>query len=140
MSANFLVSPLLTRGVLAVQSLYYLITGLWPLFSIGTFQAVTGPKRDLWLVKTVGVLVSVIGAVLAVAAWRPTELGISRLLAIGASLGLSGIDIVYVSKGRIPKIYLLDALLELKLAGLLIASWIYKRRMQNELIENIVTE
>jgi hypothetical protein len=35
------------------------MTGLWPLVSIGTFQQVTGPKTDLWLVKTVGVLIAV---------------------------------------------------------------------------------
>ena len=30
----------------SVQGLYCLITGVWPLVSIDTFQAVTGPKTD----------------------------------------------------------------------------------------------
>src|SRR5438270_11614006 len=40
-----------------VQGVYYLLTGVWPLVSIDTFQMVTGPKTDLWLVQTVGALI-----------------------------------------------------------------------------------
>ena len=43
------------------QGLFYFLTGVWALVSIDTFQKVTGPKTDLWLVKTVGVLFRVIG-------------------------------------------------------------------------------
>jgi len=44
------------------QGVYFLLTGIWPLLSMRTFEAVTGPKVDRWLVKTVGVLVAVIGS------------------------------------------------------------------------------
>ena len=45
-----------------IQGLYYVVTGVWPLVSTcGTFEAVTGNKVDDWLVKTVGVLIIVIG-------------------------------------------------------------------------------
>jgi hypothetical protein len=98
-----------------VQAVYYLVTGVWPLVSMYTFQLVTGPKTDLWLVKTVGVLVTVIGAVLLVAAFRRQTILEIRLLAIGSAAGLTGIDLIYVSLGRIPPIYLLDALAELSL-------------------------
>jgi hypothetical protein len=57
-------------SVALVQGLYFLMTGLWPLVSIGTFQQVTGPKINLWLVNTVGVLVAVIGAALILAGVR----------------------------------------------------------------------
>lgn len=40
---------------------FMLATGMWPLLSIKSFQAVTGPKEDLWLVKTVGCLLTVAG-------------------------------------------------------------------------------
>jgi 8-oxo-dGTP pyrophosphatase MutT (NUDIX family) len=46
---------------------FYLLTGIWPLLHIQSFQSVTGPKTDLWLVKTAGVLITVIGAVLMMA-------------------------------------------------------------------------
>jgi hypothetical protein len=48
-----------------------------------------------------------------------------RLLGIGAALSLATIDVVYVSAGRISKIYLLDAVTE---AGLAVAWALAKRR------------
>src|SRR5438552_13699655 len=99
------------------QGLYYLATGVWALVSIRTFEAVTGPKTDRWLVKTVGVLVSVIGAVLALAGWRRRVAPESALLAAGSAAGLATIDTVYATKGRISKIYLLDAVAEVALVA-----------------------
>ena len=101
------------------QGLYYLVTGIWPLVSIGTFQKVTGPKVDLWLVKTTGVLITAIGLVLTRAGLRERVPDEVPLLAVCSAVGLSGIDVVYTARGRISPIYLLDALAEL----LLIAGW-----------------
>ena len=100
------------------QGLFYVLTGLWPLLSIRTFQMVTGPKTDLWLVKTVGVLVAVIGGVLLNASRRPLPPE-APLLAVGSAAGLTAIDVVYVARRRISRIYLLDALAETAL----IAAW-----------------
>jgi hypothetical protein len=99
------------------QGLFYLATGIWPLVSISSFQSVTGPKTDLWLVKTAGVLITVIGGVLVLAGMRRRVTPEISLLAIGSAAGLTGIDLVYVAKRRIPPIYLLDALVELGLIG-----------------------
>lgn len=90
------------------------------LASLRTGQRVTGPKTDLWLVKTVGVLIAVIGGVLIVAGWRSPMPLEALLLAVGSALALTGIDVVYVARGRIATIYLWDALAEL----VLVASWI----------------
>ncbi|MCZ7572128.1 MAG: hypothetical protein M5U01_26555 [Ardenticatenaceae bacterium] len=90
------------------QGIFYLITGLWPLVNIRTFQMVTGAKTDLWLVRTVGVLITVIGAVLTVAGLRRNITPASLLLAAGSAAGLTGIDIVYVARGRIARVYLLE--------------------------------
>jgi hypothetical protein len=99
-----------------VQGVFYAATGLWALVDLDSFMAVTGPKTDRWLVKTVGILVTVIGAVLLFA-WRrgavPAEV---VLLAAGSALSLAAIDLVYVSSGTIPPIYLLDAVAEVGLA------------------------
>ena len=113
----------LMRIAASVQGAFYLGTGLWSLVSIETFQMVTGPKTDLWLVKTVGMLVIVSGAVLLLAARRrnfPPEI---VLLAAGSAVGLAAIDATYVSIGRISPIYLLDALAEAVLAAAWIAAW-----------------
>ena len=72
------------------QGVVYLATGLWPLISIRTFERVTGPKVDRWLVKTVGVLVTVIGAVLLVAGRRRAVSDDLVLVAAGSAAGLAG--------------------------------------------------
>ena len=121
---------LLWRYVAVAHACYYIITGLWPLFSIGTFQKVTGPKTDTWLVKTAGVLITVIGAVIGMAARPPSGEPQPEIatLAVGSALGLAGIDVVYVAKGRIRPVYLLDAVAEVLLAG----AWLTAVQMSRE--------
>jgi hypothetical protein len=101
-----------------IQGVFYVLTGVWPLIDIVSFQVVTGPKVDLWLVRTVGVLVTVIGAVL-LSAFRSRRINREiLLLAVGSALGLAAIDLVYALSGRISAIYLADAAAEIALAGL----------------------
>jgi NADH:ubiquinone oxidoreductase subunit K len=98
-----------------VQGVFYAATGLWALVDLDSFMAVTGPKTDHWLVKTVGILVTVIGAVLLLA-WRRGAVPIEVVfLAVGSALSLAAIDVVYVSNGTIAPIYLLDAAAEVGL-------------------------
>ena len=56
--------------ILTFQSAYYILTGLWPLVHFASFELVTGPKTDDWLVRMVGLLVVLIGVTLAVAEAR----------------------------------------------------------------------
>lgn len=109
----------------AIQGVFYVATGVWGLVDLSSFQAVTGPKTDLWLVRTVSVLVVTIGAVLLLAAARlrvPFELAV---LAIGAALGLAAIDVVHATSDVISDVYLLDAIAEVALAALWIgALWL----------------
>ena len=102
------------------QGIFYLVTGVWPLVSIRSFEMVTGPKTDRWLVKTAGVLIAVVGAALTLAGARRSMTPELRLLAVGSALGLTGIDLVYVRRGRISRVYLLDAIAELAL----VAAWL----------------
>jgi hypothetical protein len=80
-----------------------------------SFEWITGPKTDKWLVKTVGVLVAAIGGSLMVAARGHTVSRESQLLAAASAAGLSLIDITYVAKSRIAPVYLLDAISEVAL-------------------------
>src|SRR3954454_13702711 len=104
-----------------IQAGYFLITGIWPLVSMRTFMTVTGPKTDVWLVKTVGLLVGVLGAVIGLAAWRGRITVEIVLLAVGCAAALTAIDVVYVVKRVIGRIYLTDAVAEV----ILIAAWIW---------------
>ena len=107
------------------QGLFYVATGVWPLIDIVSFQVVTGPKTDLWLVRTVGVLVTVVGAVL-IAAWRSRRvIPEIVMLAVGSALGLAAIDLRYALAGRISAVYLADAAVEIALS---LAWWIGWRR------------
>jgi hypothetical protein len=92
-----------------VQGGYYLVFGLWSLVDISSFQALTGPKHDLWLVKTVGLLLVVCAAALLSAAFRKDIRLESVIIGGGAALALAAIDVIYVSTGVISPIYLLDA-------------------------------
>ena len=112
------MSERLTTLLARVQGWFYLLTGLWAIVDLDSFQRVTGPKTDLWLVKTVGVLVVVIGATLLAAARERRYGAPIVLLAVGSALGLAGIDLVYALGGRISRIYLLDAAAEIGLAVL----------------------
>ena len=68
-----------SRRTATLQAAYFLVSGLWPIVSRPTFEAVTGPKTDYWLVRTVGGLACVIGTTLGVASYRNR---VSRELAV----------------------------------------------------------
>src|SRR5687767_9483846 len=80
-----------------------------------SFLAVTGPKTDLWLVDTVGVLVLAVGVTLLVAAARRRVTFETRVLAVTSALGLAAIDVVFSLNGTIRAVYLLDAVAEIAL-------------------------
>jgi hypothetical protein len=94
-------------------------TGVLPFVSRRAFEAATGPKREWWLVQTVGALVTVIGgALLAGTARRATPPELVGT-ATGSAAALAAIDVVYVAKRRISPAYLVDAAAQLALlAGL----------------------
>lgn len=103
-----------------VQGIYFFVFGIWPIFSMSTFLKITGPKIDLWLVKTVGLILTVIGAVLIVAQANGEVNTSIIVLAIGSAFSLTAIEFVYVAKRVISPIYLGDAVVEL----FLIVWWI----------------
>jgi hypothetical protein len=109
----------LAESLLLAQGSYYAISGLWPLVSMRTFLSVTGPKTDLWLVKTVGLLVLAIGMTLLAAAWRGTLQPEIVMLAVGSAVALIAVDVVYSVKRVISYVYLADAAAE----GSLIWLW-----------------
>ena len=106
------------RRVLLAQSVYYVTTGPLPFVSRRAFEAVTGPKREWWLVQTVGALITVIGVSVASATMRRRVTPEVLALAAGSAAALAAVDVVYVARRRISPAYLLDAALEL---GLLVA-------------------
>ncbi|MFZ5907070.1 MAG: hypothetical protein ACOYVJ_06625 [Nitrospirota bacterium] len=102
------------------QGAYYSIMGLWGVLNLRTFLKVTGYKTDYWLVKTVGLMLVVIGLALITGGIRKNITPELAVLGAGTACALMGIDIYYVSVKRISRIYLLDAVIEM----FLIMAWI----------------
>jgi hypothetical protein len=107
------------RRIAVAQAAYYLPTAIAPFLSRRRFEAVTGRKREWWLVITVSTLVGAIGSVLAMAGLRhdravPGEL---QLLGGASAAGLAAVDVVYVARRRISPVYLIDGAFQLALAA-----------------------
>jgi hypothetical protein len=112
-----------TLTILLAQGAFYIATGLWSVVSRSTFERVTGPKSDYWLVRMVGLLAMVIGAALLAAALRGNIDAATWILALGSAAAFAAIDVVYATAGRISRIYLLDALVEVALLVALTIGW-----------------
>ena len=101
------------------QAAYYIVTGIWPLLSRRSFEAVTGRKRDFWLVQTLGLLIAAVGSALLVSSSREKLSPEAVALGVGSAAALGGAGAVFALRGRVSTIYLADAGLE----ALLIAAW-----------------
>lgn len=100
------------------QGVYYLVSGIWPILDMNSFIAVTGPKTDLWLVRTVAVLIFFMGAGLLAAGIKKQVNFSIIIIAAGAAFGLLMIDVIYVFLNVISPVYLLDAVVELIILAL----------------------
>src|SRR4051812_3421714 len=106
--------------VAAAQAGYNLVTGMAPFLSRRAFEAVTGRKREWWLVLTVAATVNVIGVSLGRAAASGRVTPEIRLLGAGSAASLATIDVTYVLKRRIAPTYLLDAAVQCAI----VAAWV----------------
>ncbi|MBW3544542.1 MAG: hypothetical protein KY428_02895 [Bacteroidetes bacterium] len=110
-----------------LQGIYWSVTGLWPMIHLSSFLWVTGPKKDIWLLYTVAVLILVVGLVLLLTGLRRRVTGEIKGLGIGSALGLIFIDVYYSLQDVISNIYQYDALTE---AGIILLwLWAGKRGM-----------
>jgi hypothetical protein len=107
--------------LLIVQTIYYFLTGIWPILSIRTFFAVTGPKNDVWLVKTVGAIVTAISLAFGYAAAVGRISPEIKVLAITCGIAFIAIDTYYVACKNISKVYVVDAVIHMALVLL----WIF---------------
>jgi hypothetical protein len=97
--------------------------------NIYSFELISGPKTDDWLVKMVGLLAASIGLALLVAARRGRPSAEAIVLGVASALSFMAIDVFYVLNGTLLEVYLLDALLEICLVVLLLGgAWVGRRR------------
>ena len=99
------------------QATGYVATGLWPIIDISSIERVTGPKRDDWLVRTVGGLAVAFGAGLAL---RADDARAARPFGVASASAFLAADLIGVASGRLRRIYLADAAAE----AVILAGWI----------------
>lgn len=106
--------------LLWIQGGYFFITGVWPLVHIYSFMVISGPKNDIWLVRTVGLLITSISlGLLSSAILKKVDVPVI-IIAFGSALSLLFVDLFYVYKNVIAKTYLGDAFVEV----LILISWL----------------
>lgn len=112
-----MISP---RAVAAAHAAYYVCTGLWSILHRRSFEAVSGPKREYWLVRTVGALATAVGAALgaAVLTRRRRE---GAVLAIGSGVAFVASDLQAARASS--RVYLGDALLHAVLLPAWLRTW-----------------
>jgi hypothetical protein len=81
------------RVVAGAHAGYLVATGVWPLVHRGSFEAVTGRKRDFWLVRVVGGLVAVTGIALGLSVLRGRRSPEAQALAAGSAAVFSVADV-----------------------------------------------
>jgi hypothetical protein len=102
------------RIILAIQTIYYCTTALWALVDIQSFIMITGPKTDIWLVKTVTVLLLAVTLCFITQLMSPGPGSWAvMVLAMCCCLSLAGIDIYYSLKDVIQPVYLIDSIVQL---------------------------
>lgn len=116
-----MAAPKIYKALLWIQGLYTLLTALWGLIDIDSFMAVTGPKNDIWLVKTVSTILLAIAVTLLSYIYVKTDPLPAILLGFYTSAGLAAIDFYYSGRAVISPIYALDGIAEVIFA----VAWIY---------------
>lgn len=107
--------------VALVHGLLYVTSGLWPVVHLKSFEAVTGRKRDRWLVRTTGALIAAIGSALVVGAFEGRRNRTVKTLGIASAATLGGASVYFTARGDVPPIYLGDAVMEAALIGAWVA-------------------
>jgi hypothetical protein len=102
---------------LALQGAYYVGAGLWPIADMDSFELVTGPKTDRWLVQTVGLLAASIGTALLHGRHAVRRGSPVRTLALTSALSFAAVGLWHGLRGRISAVYVADAVIELCIAA-----------------------
>jgi hypothetical protein len=101
------------RVLLWTQSIYTFITAIWPILDIESFMIVTGPKTDIWLVKTVGALLIPVSLTLASYLFIKTNLKPAAILGGLSAAVFITIDFYYPLTDVISNVYMLDGILQI---------------------------
>lgn len=121
----------LFRVLVFAQSTYLFVTAMWALLHIESFMRVTGPKTDIWLVKTVGALLLPIAACLATYLFIKVDRRPAFVLGCLTALAFISVDFYYALNDVISDIYLADGVVEI----IFFVTWIYIARKRYKVLK-----
>jgi hypothetical protein len=104
--------PHLLYALGCIHALYFMGIGLWPVVDINSFMYFTGHKTDIWVVKALGLLMTIIGLTLISAIIRNKLIMELIMLIVFSAIALAGVEFYYGWNDMISEIYLLDAAAE----------------------------
>lgn len=112
-----------------IQGIYFMITLIWPVIDIESFMVVTGPKVDIWLVKTVSALLFPYAVICFWVAMKRPLSTIIILCMVLMSWGLAFVELYYYFNGTIKWVYAVDALLQILFSYWWINLWRNKSKI-----------
>jgi len=104
-----------------IQGIYTFVTACWALVDIQSFMVVTGPKTDIWLVKTVALLLLAL-SLGYLAAWYRKSISLPLVIInLSSAAGLVFIDFYYPFNDIISSVYMLDGVVQV----IFLSIWLY---------------
>ena len=111
----------LVRIILWFQGIYTILTAIWALVHIKSFMWISGWKTDVWLVKTVSVLLICISIPWLMAACKKKYSAEVITLSVTCAIGLAAIEFYYSVTHVISPVYAMDGALQL----VFLIAWIF---------------
>jgi hypothetical protein len=109
------------------QGVFYVVTGLWPIIHLRSFEKFTGRKqqREGLLAQSMGGLIAAVGVALIAGSLEERPSRALKWLGMGSAIALGVADLVFARRGLVrhtseTKSYFADAAAE----GAAIAGWI----------------
>jgi hypothetical protein len=79
---------------------FYVVTGLWPIIHLRSFEAITGCKREGWLAQSMGGLIAAVGVALIAGSLEKWPSEALKWLGMGSAIALGMADLVFAKKNR----------------------------------------
>jgi hypothetical protein len=97
-----------------LQGVYYVVSGLWPVVHASSYQHYTGGHdlTDLWLLRTLGAVLAVVGLSLLWAVRRRSVAPEAVIMAGGVAAVLAIMDMANIAVKAYPPIYCIDCLIQ----------------------------
>ncbi len=115
----------LFEWVLGIQGTYYLITGLWPFLHLRSFETVTGPKDDIFLLHMTSALIIVIAGALLLSL-RQEKTPPVLFLAVFSPVAFMFIEILY--RSQINWTYFIDFAIQAVILAALVYSYVKSKK------------